>query len=63
MSVFETTIRIVGGLLSAHQLSGDQVFADKAEELMHRLIHAFSTPSGKLIGSRTQGSKGCKSRV
>ena len=46
MSVFETTIRIVGGLLSAHQLSGDKLFVDKAEELMHRLMHAFQTPSG-----------------
>ena len=47
MSVFETTIRIVGGLLSAHQLSGDKLFVDKAEELMHRLMHAFQTPSGE----------------
>ena len=44
--MFETTIRVVGGLLSAHQLSGDRVFLDKAEELMHRLMHAWSTPSG-----------------
>ena len=29
MSVFETTIRILGGLLSAYQLSGDRVFLDK----------------------------------
>ena len=28
-SVFETTIRVLGGLLSAYVLSGDEVFLDK----------------------------------
>ena len=60
VSVFETTIRIVGGLLSAHQLSGDQLFADKAEELMHRLMHAFSTPSGGLLDCRIHDSQGLR---
>ncbi len=45
-SVFETTIRIVGGLLSAHHLTGDALFADKAQELAARLAPAFNTPTG-----------------
>jgi mannosyl-oligosaccharide alpha-1,2-mannosidase len=45
ISFFETTIRMVGGLLSAHALSGDSVFAEKAQELADRLMPAFDTPS------------------
>lgn len=30
VSLFETTIRVLGGLLSAYHLSGDRVFLDKA---------------------------------
>jgi hypothetical protein len=45
-SVFETTIRIVGGLLSAHHLTGDALFVDKAKELADRLMPAFETPTG-----------------
>jgi hypothetical protein len=46
VSVFETTIRVLGGLLSAYDLSGDQVFLDKARDLGDRLMKAFDTPSG-----------------
>jgi len=46
VSVFETTIRSLGGLLSAHDLSGDDVFLDKAKELGSRLFPAFDSPSG-----------------
>lgn len=42
VSVFETTIRELGGLLSAYDLSGSKVFLDKAKQLGDRLIHAFS---------------------
>mmetsp|Transcript_23810 Transcript_23810/g.66056 ORF Transcript_23810/g.66056 Transcript_23810/m.66056 type:complete len:630 (+) Transcript_23810:124-2013(+) len=45
-SVFETTIRILGGLLSANDLTGDTLFLHKAEELADRLLHAFETPTG-----------------
>ncbi|CAA0829542.1 Mannosyl-oligosaccharide 1-2-alpha-mannosidase MNS1 [Striga hermonthica] len=45
-SVFETTIRVVGGLLSAYDLSGDKVFLDKAKEIADRLLPAWDTPSG-----------------
>ncbi|KAA8522721.1 hypothetical protein F0562_009117 [Nyssa sinensis] len=45
-SVFETTIRILGGLLSAYDLSGDEVFLQKARDLADRLLPAWNTPSG-----------------
>lgn len=46
ISVFETIIREVGGLLSAFDLSGDSVFKDKAKELMDLLTPAFSEKEG-----------------
>ncbi|CAM9697869.1 unnamed protein product [Heterosigma akashiwo] len=46
VSVFETTIRSLGGLLSAYDLSGDKVFLTKAEDLGGRLAKAFNTNSG-----------------
>lgn len=45
-SVFETTIRVVGGLLSAYDLSGDKVFLDKAKDITDRLLPAWDTTSG-----------------
>ncbi|XAR74047.1 Mannosyl-oligosaccharide 1,2-alpha-mannosidase [Bertholletia excelsa] len=45
-SVFETTIRVVGGLLSAYDLSGDQIFLEKAKDIADRLLPAWNTPSG-----------------
>ncbi|KAF8400226.1 hypothetical protein HHK36_013523 [Tetracentron sinense] len=45
-SVFETTIRVVGGLLSAYDLSGDKVFLEKARDIADRLLPAWNTPSG-----------------
>ncbi|CDO97750.1 unnamed protein product [Coffea canephora] len=45
-SVFETTIRVVGGLLSAYDLSGDKVFLEKAQDIADRLLPAWDTPSG-----------------
>lgn len=43
---FETTIRYLGGLLSAYVLTSDRVFLDKAEELGDALLPAFETQSG-----------------
>ena len=38
---------MLGGLLSAYHLSGeDALFLDKAKELADRLLPAFDTPSG-----------------
>ncbi|EDV28003.1 uncharacterized protein TRIADDRAFT_53127 [Trichoplax adhaerens] len=46
VNLFEITIRALGGLLSAYNISGDQVFLNQAKELGHRLLPAFNTPSG-----------------
>lgn len=51
VSGFETTIRSLGGLLSAYDLSKDKVFLDKADELGGRLIRAYDTKSGLPHGS------------
>ncbi|CAN1139590.1 Mannosyl-oligosaccharide 1,2-alpha-mannosidase MNS1 [Linum perenne] len=45
-SVFETTIRVVGGLLSAYDLSGDKLFIEKAKDIADRLLPAWDTPTG-----------------
>lgn len=42
--VFETVIRILGGLVSMFHLSGDRMYLDKAEDLGVRLSAAFNTP-------------------
>lgn len=46
VSVFETNIRLVGGLLSAHHACGDPVLLAKARDLADRLLPAFDTPTG-----------------
>lgn len=46
VSVFETEIRLVGGLLSAHHASGDPVLLATARDLADRLLRAFDTPTG-----------------
>lgn len=50
VSVFETTIRSLGGLLSAYDWSGDKAFLEKAQDLGDRLFKAFDTPSGLPMG-------------
>ena len=46
VSVFETTIRSLGGLLAAYDWSGDKTFLDKANDLGKRLFKAFDTETG-----------------
>ncbi|XP_050084037.1 endoplasmic reticulum mannosyl-oligosaccharide 1,2-alpha-mannosidase isoform X1 [Anopheles aquasalis] len=46
VNLFEVTIRVVGGLLSAYHLSGDRMFLDKAIDLGNRLLPCFDSPSG-----------------
>ncbi|KAH9488780.1 hypothetical protein Btru_059411 [Bulinus truncatus] len=46
LSVFETNIRFVGGLLSAYALTGDQMFKQKAKIIADKLLPAFNTPTG-----------------
>merc|ERR1719215_1818723 len=43
VSTFETTIRNLGGMLSAYELSGDVVFLGKAEDLGSRLLRSAMT--------------------
>ena len=45
ISVFETTIRHLGGFLSAYDLSGYPVLLEKAVELGDMLYMAFDTPN------------------
>lgn len=62
VSVFETTIRVLGGLLSAHLIASDYATGMKipsyenellhlAEDLAKRLLPAFDTPTGIPFGS------------
>ena len=59
VSTFETTIRMLGGLLAAHYLSmeyprfapvtdklGDDLYLEKATDLADRLLGAYDSPSG-----------------
>ncbi|KAK9842510.1 hypothetical protein WJX81_003419 [Elliptochloris bilobata] len=45
-SVFETAIRVLGGMLTAHELSNDAIFLTRAEELGDILLLAYDTPTG-----------------
>ncbi|KAJ8413840.1 hypothetical protein AAFF_G00064380 [Aldrovandia affinis] len=45
VNLFESTIRILGGLLSTYHLTGDALFLDKAKDIGSRLMPAFRTPS------------------
>ncbi|PLW16691.1 hypothetical protein PCANC_13351 [Puccinia coronata f. sp. avenae] len=62
ISFFETVIRYMGGLISAYDLSGDQLMLDRAEELAEWLIPAFGTstglpPSRYRMGSNLRGEE------
>ena len=46
VQVFEITIRLLGGLLSAYELDGDKKFLTLATDLAERLLPAFRTPTG-----------------
>lgn len=48
ISVFETNIRHLAGLLSAYELSGKKhkVLLDRARELGEKLLPAFDNPAG-----------------
>ncbi|KAF8761482.1 Glycosyl hydrolase family 47 [Rhizoctonia solani] len=45
-NTFETTIRVFGGLLSAHFLTADDVYLHRARELADRIMPVFETPLG-----------------
>eukprot|EP01062_Namystynia_karyoxenos_P084415 TRINITY_DN9927_c0_g1_i1.p1 TRINITY_DN9927_c0_g1~~TRINITY_DN9927_c0_g1_i1.p1 ORF type:complete len:811 (+),score=282.85 TRINITY_DN9927_c0_g1_i1:41-2473(+) len=48
VSTFETTIRMIGGMLSAYELSGEKhkEFLDKAKDVADRVLYAYNTSSG-----------------
>src|SRR6266545_4455040 len=43
---FEITIRLLGGLLSGYQLTGDKHLLNLAEDLGNRLLPVFNSPTG-----------------
>ena len=43
---FEITIRLLGGLLSSYQLTGDERLLDLADNLGNRLLPVFNSPTG-----------------
>jgi mannosidase alpha-like ER degradation enhancer 2 len=43
---FEITIRLLGGLLSGYQMTGDKRLLGLAEELGNRLLPVFNSPTG-----------------
>jgi hypothetical protein len=51
VSLFETNIRVLGGLLAAYHLSNDGIFLEKAVELGDRFLPAFKTPTGIPYGT------------
>ena len=51
INVFEVTIRIVGGLLSAYEATGHSPLLHKAEEIGRRMLFAFHTPYGLPYGT------------
>jgi len=46
MSVFETNIRFVGGLLSMYSMTGDRMYLDKTLHIAKKMLIAFETPTG-----------------
>ncbi|KAM0750984.1 seven-hairpin glycosidase [Meredithblackwellia eburnea MCA 4105] len=55
LSLFETTIRYLGGLISAYDLSGDQLLLDRAIELGNWLLPALGTKSGLPVNAYEVG--------
>ncbi len=43
---FEITIRLLGGLLTSYQMTGDKRFLNLAEDLGKRLLPVFDSPTG-----------------
>ena len=61
VQVFEVTIRLLGGLLSAYQTSNEPRFLTLAEDLGNRLLPAFASPTGmpyRFVNLRTGKTTG-----
>lgn len=64
VSNFEITIRMLGGLLSSYQLSGDPHLLDLAQELGTRLLPAFDSATGmpyRYVNLKTGKTRGTES--
>jgi len=64
VKVFEVTIRLLGGLLSGYQLTGDARLLHLADDLGTRLLPAFNTPTGMphmFVNLRTGKTSGARS--
>jgi mannosidase alpha-like ER degradation enhancer 2 len=60
VQVFEVTIRVLGGLLTAYQMSNEPKFLALAEDLGTRLLPAFDSPTGmpyRFVNLRTGEKK------
>ena len=58
---FEITIRLLGGLLSSYQLTGDKRLLNLAEDLGKRLLPVFDSPTGmpfRFVNLRTGMTRG-----
>src|SRR6478609_2222457 len=61
---FEITIRLLGGLLSSYQLSGDERLLDLADNLGNRLLPVFNSPTGMpymYVNLKTGKTRGAES--
>lgn len=61
---FEVTIRLLGGLLSGYQMTGDERLLRLAEDLGTRLLPAFASPTGMpymFVNLKTGKTKGARS--
>lgn len=58
---FEITIRLLGGLISAYQMTGDEKLLSLAEDLGTRLLPVFDSPTGlpyKYVNLKTGKTRG-----
>ncbi len=61
---FEITIRLLGGLLSSYQLTGDKKLLALADDLGARLLPAFNSPTGMpymFVNLKTGKTRGAES--
>ncbi len=64
VKVFEVTIRLLGGLLSGYQMTGDPRLLHLADDLGTRLLPVFNTPAGMpymFVNLRTGKTSGARS--
>lgn len=64
VKTFEITIRLLGGLISSHQLTGDKRLLTLADDLGNRLLPAFNSPTGMpymFVNLKTGATRGAES--